>query len=55
MGGEDGDHNIIVMLAIKTKATIASTVGRAAPEKLADVLGRDVVLRLRLFTRFLDI
>ena len=35
--------------------TIKSTVDRMAPEKLADVLGRDLVLRIQLFVRFLDI
>ena len=42
----------MIMLIMMMDATAASNVDRLAPEKLADVLGRDVVLRLRLFTRF---
>ena len=40
------------MLKISSMKETFFTVDRLAPEKLADVLGRDVVLRLRLFTRF---
>ena len=41
----------LLTTGFKTK----STVDRVAPEKLADVLGRDLVLRIRLFVRFLNI
>ena len=42
----------LLTTGFKTKSTVDN---RVAPEKLADVLGRDLVLRLRLFVRFLDI
>ena len=43
---------IKITVKMMMDSTAASNVDRLAPERLADVLGRDVVLRLRLFTRF---